>query len=73
MPDTRGLHEDALTHAPSTSQEKATQSGSALSRTPLYDLHVQHGAKMVPFAGFEMPLTYKWGGQRLSNISLLAV
>lgn len=29
-----------------------------LKRTPLYDLHVARGAKMVPFAGFEMPLQY---------------
>jgi aminomethyltransferase len=27
-------------------------------RTQLYDLHVKHGAKMVPFAGFDMPLQY---------------
>ena len=30
-----------------------------LLRTPLYDLHVELGAKMVPFAGYEMPLQYK--------------
>lgn len=27
-------------------------------RTPLYDLHVKLGAKMVPFGGWEMPLQY---------------
>ncbi len=27
-------------------------------RTPLYDLHVMLGAKMVPFGGWEMPLQY---------------
>ncbi len=27
-------------------------------RTPLYDWHVQNGAKMAPFAGWEMPLWY---------------
>ncbi len=27
-------------------------------RTPLYDLHVEAGARMVPFAGWEMPLHY---------------
>jgi len=27
-------------------------------RTPLYDFHVRHGAKMVDFAGWEMPLLY---------------
>lgn len=29
-----------------------------LSRTPLHDLHVAHGAKMVPFGGYEMPVQY---------------
>ncbi|MDX1906553.1 MAG: glycine cleavage system aminomethyltransferase GcvT [Bacteroidia bacterium] len=27
-------------------------------RTPLYDLHVQLGAKLIPFAGFDMPVRY---------------
>jgi aminomethyltransferase len=27
-------------------------------RTALYDLHVQHGAKMVPFGGYSMPVQY---------------
>jgi len=27
-------------------------------RTPLFDWHAQHGAKMAPFAGWEMPLWY---------------
>jgi aminomethyltransferase len=29
-----------------------------LSRTPLYDRHVALGARMVPFAGWEMPVQY---------------
>ncbi len=29
--------------------------------TPLRDLHIRLGAKMVPFAGYEMPLHYKPG------------
>src|SRR2546423_14087126 len=32
-----------------------------LKRTPLYDMHVALGAKMVPFAGFEMPVQYPTG------------
>ncbi|NNK15707.1 MAG: glycine cleavage system aminomethyltransferase GcvT [Sulfitobacter sp.] len=32
-----------------------------LKRTPLYDLHVELGAKMVPFAGYEMPVQYPLG------------
>ena len=30
-------------------------------RTPLYDLHVELGAKMVPFAGYAMPVQYPAG------------
>ena len=33
----------------------------ALKRTPLYDLHVSLGGKMVPFAGWEMPVQYPMG------------
>jgi aminomethyltransferase len=33
-----------------------------LHRTPLYDLHVELGAKMVPFAGYEMPVQYEGAG-----------
>ena len=31
---------------------------STLQRTPLYERHVAAGARMVPFAGFEMPVQY---------------
>lgn len=32
-----------------------------LARTPLYDLHRELGARMVPFAGYEMPVQYPTG------------
>jgi len=32
-----------------------------LKRTPLYDLHRELGARIVPFAGFEMPVQYPTG------------
>ena len=32
-----------------------------LQHTPLHDLHVRRGAKLVPFAGWEMPLHYPPG------------
>jgi len=32
-----------------------------LKRTPLYDVHAALGAKIVPFAGFEMPVQYPTG------------
>ena len=36
-------------------------SAAALRRTPLYELHRARGAKMVPFAGYEMPVQYPAG------------
>jgi len=32
-----------------------------LNKTALYDLHVELGAKMVPFAGYDMPVQYPLG------------
>ncbi|OAF06190.1 glycine cleavage system protein T [Bradyrhizobium centrolobii] len=34
---------------------------NSLRRTPLYGLHVSLGGKMVPFAGYEMPVQYPAG------------
>ncbi len=34
---------------------------SDLKRTALFDLHLELGAKMVPFAGYEMPVQYPLG------------
>ena len=39
----------------------ATDADASLNRTPLYELHVSLGAKMVPFAGYEMPVQYPLG------------
>ncbi|KAF8224115.1 glycine cleavage system T protein [Tricholoma matsutake] len=38
-----------------------------LRRTGLYDFHVDHGAKMVEYAGYEMPLVYGDVGQVASH------
>lgn len=35
---------------------------SVLRKTPLYDFHLSHAAKLVPFAGFSMPLSYASDG-----------
>ncbi len=35
-----------------------TQHAASLRRTSLYDLHVELGGRMVPFAGWEMPVRY---------------
>ncbi len=34
---------------------------SNLKKTPLYDFHIEHGGKIVPFAGWAMPVQYKEG------------
>jgi len=34
---------------------------AALKRTPLHDVHVALGGKIVPFAGYEMPVQYTTG------------
>ena len=39
----------------------AASADTALKRTPLYDKHVAAGAKLVPFAGWEMPVQYGEG------------
>jgi len=36
-----------------------SESPETLKRTPLYDAHVARGARMVPFAGYEMPVQYE--------------
>ena len=41
--------------------ESGVEAGDRLLRTPLYDLHVELGGKMVPFAGYEMPVQYPSG------------
>ena len=39
-----------------------------LKRTPLFDRHVDAGAKLVPFAGWEMPVQY--GGIREEHVAV---
>jgi aminomethyltransferase len=34
------------------------ESGKNLKKTPLYDIHVSNGGKMVPFAGYMLPVQY---------------
>ncbi|KXN90339.1 putative aminomethyltransferase, mitochondrial [Leucoagaricus sp. SymC.cos] len=47
-------------------RQLATDVGQ-LKRTGLYDFHVENGAKMVPFAGYSMPLLYADVGQIASH------
>lgn len=41
---------------PRMADEETTR--PALARTPLHELHAEAGARMVPFAGWEMPVSY---------------
>ncbi len=43
-------------------------SDGALRRTPLYEAHVAAGAKLVPFAGWEMPVQYE--GVRAEHLAV---
>jgi aminomethyltransferase len=48
---------DSLSSAPSVDPENA----DVLLQTPLHDLHLELGARMVPFAGYSMPVQYADG------------
>ncbi|KAI6646662.1 Aminomethyltransferase, mitochondrial [Oopsacas minuta] len=53
-------------------------STESLKRTPLYNFHISHGGKMVPFAGYSMPVQYKLSisdsvRQTRNNVSLFDV
>ncbi|XP_064483631.1 aminomethyltransferase, mitochondrial-like [Ornithodoros turicata] len=39
-------------------QQRLLSDEASLRRTVLYDFHVKHGGRMVPFAGFAMPVQY---------------
>ena len=45
----------------STDEVDTTPSQSASRRLALHDLHVEHGARMAPFAGYSMPVNYRAG------------
>ncbi|CED82553.1 glycine cleavage system t protein [Phaffia rhodozyma] len=50
------------------SYASSTDSPDDLSKTPLYDFHLANEGKLVPFAGFAMPLSYgSDGGASLSH------
>jgi glycine hydroxymethyltransferase len=50
-----GIHDSAGESLPDFGWEEKT---SEIKRTPVYDLHLELGGKMVPFAGWEMPVRY---------------
>jgi len=42
-------------------KEDAVTETDTLKQTPLHDLHVALGARMMPFAGWDMPVQYPMG------------
>ena len=42
---------------------------ASLARTPLHALHLRLGAKMVPFAGYAMPVNYPAGLVAEANVA----
>eukprot|EP00878_Enallax_costatus_P000985 GHUV01001117.1.p1 GENE.GHUV01001117.1~~GHUV01001117.1.p1 ORF type:complete len:412 (+),score=112.07 GHUV01001117.1:159-1394(+) len=49
----------AFTQLSSRLQLRSFADDANLKKTALYDFHVAHGGKMVPFAGWSMPIQYK--------------
>ena len=45
--------------APADATDHATEPAQELKRTPLEDEHLRLGAKMAPFAGWQMPIEYE--------------
>src|SRR5262249_7443263 len=55
----RGLAHFRLRCPTRTERVSIARGMQTLRRTPLYDRHVALGARMVPFAGWEMPVQYE--------------
>jgi hypothetical protein len=52
----------AIATVPEGADVTTPQQGSApLKQTPLHSLHVSRAARMVPFAGYDMPVQYADG------------
>ncbi len=50
------------------SSSSSSSSAESLKRTPLHDLHLSLGGKMVEFAGYAMPVVYKDLGVAASHL-----
>jgi len=53
------FHQVLTTRRSFAADESNSSTTSSLKKTALYDLHVEQGGKMVPFAGWSMPIQYK--------------
>ena len=68
QPNLSGLRTEGVANGASFAPSNATptetvltDSPGPLKRTPLYELHKELGARLVPFAGYEMPVQYPTG------------
>src|SRR6195256_4979673 len=57
----RQVFEESASNNREGSMIPARDDRSELKRTPLHALHVASGGKMVPFAGYDMPVQYASG------------
>jgi len=60
-PTTSTESESPARARPDPAQAPSDSPARPLKRTPLYNVHAALGAKIVPFAGFEMPVQYPTG------------
>ena len=59
--DSEGIPNHFLIEAAVCLPSKEIMSDAALLTTPLHSLHIELGAKMVAFGGYDMPVQYKTG------------
>ena len=59
--DSEGIPTHFLIEAAVCLPSKEIMSDAALLTTPLHSLHIELGAKMVAFGGYDMPVQYKTG------------
>jgi len=57
----RGCQTGVTTNKELKKEAHEADGADALLRTPLYDLHVELGGRMVPFAGYALPVQYPTG------------
>src|SRR3954466_4393922 len=48
-------------HGSSLTESRLSSTAEELQKTPLHALHLELGARMVPFAGYSMPVQYPAG------------
>jgi aminomethyltransferase len=60
-PETEPQTDINVAVAPSVAPDTPPPPAAPLLKTPLHSLHVSRGARMVPFAGYDMPVQYADG------------